>query len=324
MDSKTIKFEDYFGIASTTFKSIGLNPYFESKRPTPKRRRWLNTILFQICFWVLTGCTSLEVVFSATVANKEQLIDFCRAYACVMFGVMSIEEMLLIWMEGDKFDEFILQLEDIFPNDLETQEKYDIHKHLRDTKVVLKNLTTVFLTCIFIWVAGGPSYDFAINYINGTRYVFELPFKMWSPFDLTQRIVFEIVLFLECITVYGSVLVILAVNTLFVSIVAQINLQFDMLAQNLRDLEPNDKEGVIRIILMHNRLIVISQKFSQLISRTVFINNITSSMAICCGLFIVVTSSTSDAVRYFMLVLCVLVQTFNLSYIGDSLIQHVS
>lgn len=97
-----------------------------------------------------------------------------------------------------------------------------------------------------------------------------------------------------------------------------------MLSQNIRDLPPNDEKGIIKLIVSHIRLIEISQQFAQLLSRTVFLNHILSSMALCLGLFECVTSDTSEIFRFIVYLLCVLVQTFNMSFIGDKLIQDVS
>lgn len=323
-EEQLIKFEDYFKISSGVFKSVGLNPNFNSKEPLSNTKNWLLFILFHVCFWVLVVTTILELIFVLTVAgDKDQLMDFCRAISCALFDVMGIEEMVLIWMSGNKFKAFILQLEEMFPNDPETQRKYNIRKHAQDTKMVVKNLTSVFVFCIVVWLVGSPCYDALVSHFTGSAYVFDLPFKMWAPVDLDDPVAFNTALFMQFDTIYASVMTILAVNTLFLSIVAQICLQFDMLSQNIRELPPNDEEGVIKLTLMHIRLIDISQQFAELISRTVFVNHILSSIALCCGLFQVVTSETSEIFRFVIYLICVLIQTFNMSYIGDRLIQHV-
>lgn len=326
MNSKNrlIKFEDYFKTPSFSFSCIGLNPYFECKRPTTNIRKWINFVHFHLCFWLLFICTVCELIFAATVAgDKERLLDFCRALSCALFDIMGIELLLLMWISGFKFNEFILQLEDLFPNDYETQDKYFIFKHYKETQMVLQNLTNVFVICIFIWVVGSPCYDVLISYIDDTPYVFELPFKMWSPIRLDTPISFYVALFMQFDTIYASVLAILAVNTFFVSIVGLISLQFNMLAQNIREIPPNDQSRAIQLTRVHNRLIEISKQFSQLISRTEFVNHILSSIALCCALFQVVSSEPSEIFRFLIFIICVLIQTFTMSYIGDVLIQHV-
>lgn len=320
-----IQFEDYFKTPAISFRILGLNPYFECKIRTTTLRKWFNFFLFHVCFWVLVLSTILELIFVITIAgDKAQIMEFVRALSCILFDVMGIEELLLIWLNGQKFNEFILQLEEVFPKDRKTQEKYAIHKHAKDTKLLLKNLTTVFMVCIFIWMAGSPVYDVVVSAIYDTPYVFELPFKMWSPVDLDQPLAFNIALLMQFDTIYASVLIILAVNTFMVSIVSQISLQFDMLAQNFRELPPNDTQGVIKLITTHIRLIEICKKFAELVSRTVFIVHFLSSLAICCGLFQMLQTDTSEIFRFLIFLICVLIQTFNVSYIGDVLIQHVS
>lgn len=323
--SRLIKYEDYFELTARNFRSLGLNPYFECKKENSKSRKWLNFIHFHICFWLLLITTTLELIFCCTILGREGfLLDFCRTFSCALFDIMGVEEMILMWLSGNKFNEFILQLEQIFPNDRETQQKYEIALHEQNTRKILKALIKYFLFCIFIWVVGSPTFDIVLCYIEDTRYVFELPFKMWFPWDLQNPVAFYVALFMQLDTIYASVMIMLAANTFFVSIMSQIALQFDMLAQNIRELQPNDTRGIIKITLTHIRLIEVSQQFSHLISRTVFLNHILSSMALCCGVFQVITSEASEIFRFIVYLLCVLLQTFNMSYIGDLLIQQVS
>lgn len=323
-EAPVVKFESYFGIAATSFRSLGLNPYFECKEETPKVRQWINFVHFHFCFWVLVVSTIFELIFCCTVfGEKELLMDFCRSISCAIFDIMGIEEYLLMWLSGYKFNEFILQLEQMFPNDRETQERYGVAKQAEDTIRLLRTLSMVYFLCIFIWVVGSPVYDILIAYYSETTYIFELPFKMWFPYDLTEPLWFYVALVMQFDTIYASVMMILAINSLFVSIIAQIGLQFDMLAQNFRELAPNDTRGLVRLTVFHNHLIDICQQFSGLLSRTVFLNHLLSSLALCFGLFQVLTSDTSEIFRFVVYLVCVLIQTFNMSFVGDQLIEHV-
>ena len=48
-------------------------------------------------------------------------------------------------------------------------------------------------------------------------------------------------------------------------------------------------------------------------------------MALCCGLFqVVMAKDTSEVFRFLVYLACVLIQTYNMSYIGDVFIDHVS
>lgn len=323
--SHLVKYEDYFELTAANFRSLGLNPYFECKGKTSMSRKWLNFLHFHICFWTLLITTSLELFFCCTIVGREgQLLDFCRSFSCTLFDIMGIEEMILMW-SGNKFNEFILNLEQMFPIDRETQEKYKIAQHHQATIKILKMLTNLFFLCIFIWVVGSPTYDIVLCYIQNTRYVLDLPFQMWFPWDMDHPVAFYFALFMQLETIYASVMIILALNTLMISIMSQITLQFDMLAQNIKELQPNDLQGIIKITLMHIRLIEVSQQFARLISRTVFLNHILSSMGCSIGLFqVVITEDMGEKFRFIVYLLCVLLQTFNMSFIGDLLIEHVS
>lgn len=322
--SPLIKFEDYFGIPAISFRSVGLNPYFDYKERTSTVRKCLNFVLFHFCFWLLVVSTILELVFCCTVFSEEgRLMDFCRAMSCALFDTMAIEEFLLIWWSGHRFTDFILQLEQMFPVDRETQDKYAIAKQAGDTQKLLKSFATIYTVCIFIWVVGTPLMDILLCNFQGTVYVFELPFKMWSPWDLNQTVPFYIALLMQFDTIYASVIMTLALNTFFVSIMAHIGLQFDMLSQNIRDLQPNDGQGLLKIIHLHIRLIEVGRHFSQLLSRTVFFNHLLSSVSICCALFQVLTSDIGEIFRFIFVLIVVLLQTINMSFVGNLLSDYV-
>lgn len=319
-----IKFKDYFGIPASSFRSVGLNPYFDHKERTSTVRKCLNFVQFHFCFWLLVVSTILELVFCGTVFSEDgRLMDFCRALSCALFDAMAIEEFLLIWWSGNKFTDFILQLEQMFPIDRETQEKYAIAKQAEDTQKMLRSLATIYTVCIFIWVVGTPLIDVLLCHLQGTVYVLELPFKMWSPWDLNETIPFYVALIMQFDTIYASVMITLALNTFFVSIMAHIGLQFDMLSQNIRDLQRNDAEGLLRIIHLHIRLIEVAKHFSQLLSRTVFFNHLLSSVSLCCALFQVLTSDVGEIFRFIFVLIIVLLQTFNMSFVGNLLSDNV-
>lgn len=277
-----IQFGHYFEVAHYSFRQLGLNPYFECKQKTSKIRKFCNNVLFHFCFWLTALTTLLEIMFFMSIlGDKDQLKEFAKTVSCALYDSIAVEQMFLIWTSGQKFNEFILNLEDMFPTDRETQERYAIKKQASDTKLLMKNLLFAFCFCFFIWVVGSPSYDVLLCYLTDTEYALELPFKIWSPWGLDDPIPYKVAMFLEFITMYSSVFIVVSVNMFFVSIVAQIRLQFDMLAQNIRDLRPNDMQGLSCAIRQHIRLIDICGQFAKLISRTVFVNQMLGSGALC-------------------------------------------
>lgn len=321
---RLIKFGDYFETASYGFTFIGLNPYFECKNKTSESRKLFNFILFHFCFWLSALTTLLEIGFFLSImGDKEQLMEFCKTVSCALYDTIAVEQMLLMWLAGKKFNEFILRLEEMFPNDKVTQERYQVQQQAEDTKGLMKKVFTAFIFCFFIWVVGSPAYDILLCYYTDTKYVLELPFKILSPWDLDDPIPYYVALFLEFITMYSSVMIVVSVNMFFVSIVAQIRLQFEMLAQNIRDLTANDYQGLNSIIRQHIRLIDICGQFAELISRTVFVNQMLSSVALCCALFQVVSSTSSEIFRFLVYLMVVTIQTFNMSFVGDSIMQNV-
>lgn len=325
-DHTLIKFSDYFETAGYSFRAIGLNPYLECKEETSNARKLFNSALFHFCFWLSALTTFLEIAFFMSIlGDMDQLMEFCKTVSCALYDTIAVEQMVLMWLSGKKFNHFISQLEAMFPNDRKTQERYAVHKQAKDTKRLMKNVFTAFIFCFFIWVVGSPAYDILLCYFTNKKYVLELPFKIFSyPWNLDDPIPYCVAMFLEFITMYSSVMIVVSVNMFFVSIVAHIRLQFEMLAQNIRDLTPNDYDGLNQAIRQHIRLIDVCGQFAKLISRTVFVNQMLSSLALCCALFQVVSTTSSEIFRFLVYMMVTTIQTFNMSIVGDSIMQNVS
>lgn len=321
-EGKLIHFEDFFRLTSSTFKTLGLNPYFDSKHSSSRLQKFLNQGWFHFCFWLLALTVYLEAAYLVSVFGDMSLyMHFCKTISCFPFDLMGLEQMILIWSSASKIDAFILQLEEMFPRDLGTQQLYRVQRQAKDTILTLRTILSSFLLCLFTWLVITPTYDVLVCYFTATPYVLELPFMIWSPSGLEETTPFYIALFLESVTMYASVMIIASVIMLYVSIVSQIGLQFEILAQNIRNLRADDLEGLGKITQQHMRLIDISQQFAGLISRTVFFNHLLSTLGICISLFQI--NLTDETFRYVVYLLTVFTQTFSLSSVGDSIMQQV-
>lgn len=321
---KLVQFEDYFKIPAKCFLSIGLNPYFEVKEKSTGIEKILQCICFHLSFWNYILSLLFQFINILSVAGREGMfLDLLRALSCFIFGVLGMEELLLMWFEGGKFNAFILSLETMFPTDAKTQDTYSIREHYESIVRTLKQIVFLFVFCIFIWVVGSPIVDIILCHYQNTTYVLEVPFEEFTPWKQEHAPGLQLTFLNEIGTIYSSVMIILAVNVFFMSIVAQISLQFNMLCQNIRDLPADDVEHLWGLVKMHNRLIAIGLEFTKLISRTVFVNHIISSVAICCALIQVSIAEPMEIFRFVVYLICVIIQTFNMSWIGDILIEHV-
>lgn len=322
--SKLVQFDDYFLIPGLSFRAVGLNPYFENKVQRTKTQKLFTRLLFHVCFWILLVCQIMQAVFLFSIAgDMSRFLEFCRSFSCNLFNLLGLEKMLFIVFDGEKFDTFVNLLEAMFPSDLDTQRKYKIDQHLVAIIAVIRKLTAVFLLCIFVWVVGSPTIEIIICYYTNTKWVLELPFDMLTPWSPENPLLFVITFGLEFVTMYTTLMIILAVNIFLTAIVTQISLQFDMLAQNIRELPPNDVQGLNKLVETHIRLIEIGTVFSQLISRTAFMNHFLNSVTLCLSLFQIVTSPPSEIFRYIVSYMCVIIQTGNMSWIGNILSDHV-
>lgn len=327
-EERLIEFSDFFRISGYSFKLIGLNPFFESKKASTKIRQnkpRFNSFLTHFCFWLTSLTTVLEIIFCLSIiGDMDHFLDFCKTFSCFLFDFMAVLEMLLIRFSGNDFRLFILELEQLFPSDKGTQEKYKIQRQAKDTNLVLKRVFSAFIFCFFIWIIGSPTYDVLYCYFTDKKYTLEVPFKIYLPWNPDDPVPYFIAFFLEVVTIYASVLIVVSVNMFFLAIVAQLRLQFVMLAQNIRDLPPRDFGALRNVIKLHNHLIKVSGRFTELLSWTMLSNYFFSSGAICCALFEMVTSETSEKIRFLVYLMVVLIQTLTMSFVGETLEEYVS
>lgn len=320
-----VQFEDYFYIPGLSFRCVGLNPYFENKVRATRSQKLFARILFHGCFWLLSLCLIMEIAFIISVAgDMDRFLDCCRAGSCSLFGLLGVEKMLFTAFDGQKFNTFINVLEDMFPKDLKTQRYYKIGEHSAFIIGLIKKLTACFFLCIFVWVVGSPTLELIICYYTNTKWELELPFDMLTPWQPDTPFLFAVTFFMEFVNIYTVVVIILAVNIFLTAVVTQISLQFDMLAQNIRELPPNDVPALNELVETHNRLIEIGTTFAELISRTAFMNHFLNSLTLCLSMFQIVTSPPLERFRFVTSYLCILLHTGNLSWIGNILSDHVS
>lgn len=322
MDNLT-QFEDLFEFTRRYgFRFVGLNPYFECKSPANNRNKLINGILFHCCFWIVTVTVVLELIFVFTIfGDMEQYMEFCKTLSGMAYDLMGAELLLLMWTSGTKFNEFILELEEMFPSDQGTQLHYGVKEQAKSTEITLKTIFGVFMLCLSVWVVT-PAYDLLHCYLTGTKYVLVLPYTIWMPPQMNETASSVTAMLLVVLTMYAVAMIIVSVNMLYVSIVSQIELQFEILAQNIRNLPPNDSLALCQTIQQHIRLINICQHFSKLISRSVFLNQLLSTLGICCGLFELALSD--EIFQYIVYLFAMVIQNFTLSFIGDRIMCSVS
>lgn len=327
MESKEelVEFSEYFLIPAKSFRVVGLNPYFDLSEERSSLAHRMRRVFFHLCLTTVLVCAILKLVFVWLVLEDvTRFGDLCKSLSCALFEAMALEMMFLFGFEGHKFNSLLQRLAEMFPNSHKDQEIYSVKENAVIVTGKLKKLAFIFVFSIFIWVVGCPVNDLLISHYANTTYEMELPYDIYTPWDEQESLYGLLLTFsIELVTICSAVTTTLAANIFFVAVIAQISLQFKILAQNLRDLGPNDNRALAQYICHHNTLLDTCQEFCRLVSRTVFMNHILSSFALCLGLFQVVTSSNKEVFKFLVYLQCVLIQTFNISAIGEALKENV-
>lgn len=327
MAEELVDFESVFKVSQYQFLTLGLNPYFEAKYPSSPNRRQFNKAWFFTFICVITICAlsnTLYMLSKTDDLNTKNLLEICECLSCTLGGIMALEQLSMVWRKGDRFNEFILQLERMFPSEGNAQKRYSIATNNANTLSLLNRIANLYMIMIFIWTAGTLIIDAAYLKYQELPYELEPPLKMWAPFDLRNPILLPIIILLQLMTIYGCVVGVLCVNVFLTAIMSHICLQFNILAQMIEELRPNDTQGLLKLISMHLRLISISHEFAELISRPVFIFNTVSSLCLCSAMMELILGNVVERIKYAFYLLIVLMQNYNMSNIGDQLISSVS
>lgn len=317
-----IQFEAFFTVSKYTFKSLGLNPYFECKEDVSAWSKWLLRGAFVFEMSILLITTALGIIFSVMIlGDKDQIREFSKTVSCYIYNLMAIQQLILMRTSGSKFNEIILELEDRLPKDLETQKKYEIQRKAKETMLIMSNVLTFYIAAFVTWIFVAPAWDAISGYYSGIGYVFPLPWSIYFPWDQTQTIPFRVVLFFEFTTIHTTILTNVSVNMLLLSIVFQVQLQFEILAQNIRDVPPNDASGLYKLIHQHVQLMELTKKFASLISPMTFLNYMFSTFGLCFVLFNLAT--LDEKLKFATFLVIFLIQTLIMSLVGETVMQNV-
>lgn len=323
--------QDYFTVPKFFFNTVGLNPYFELTESLSRRKRIRNQIWFLCSLFVLTYAVVGEAIYFVLAFGKPgaNVLELFGILPCTSLGVVALNEMALIIRCGDRINNLMVDIEEVFLKTKEEQDRFGVESAYRRNRIGIYNFTLAFFSLIMTFNAL-PLIFIAKDFSQTGVWRKEFPFLMWFPFDATTPIVFPIIYGLECWAGFGGVFHIVAVNIFFTSTLSVICLQFDILSETFRDIDPTKdkvvvKKELVMFVQRHNRLIDITKEAADIFSISILVNYLSSSIILClAGFEIVASTDYVEILKFVLFLLSCLVLSLNMSLVGNRLLDSVS
>lgn len=320
-----LSMEDFFSVPITFFKIIGLTPYDDERYVEhAEYRRFL--------IWFSLIDLGLALVFQSAffiqgMQETDNFLQMISAAACIAFGAMAWEEMLMIWLNRDKLLNLIDFLKKQYPETPTLQSQFGMAKLYTETRTFMISFAASYLILIFAFNCT-PLFASFVEYYSGrsSDWTMGLPYLMLFPFDpkvpLTRYV---FVYALESWAGFTAVVSCLAMNLFLGGMITQLCLQLKILRVQLAATDLRQRNHLRAIVIKHCELIKCCQDLEETFSTSLFVNYMCSSLLICCvGFQVVVGTNYFEIIKFCLFLISSLLQTLSLSYFGQDIIDHVS
>lgn len=317
--------EDFFSVPITFFKIIGLTPYDAGSSVKNAEYR-------RVLFWFSLVDLGLALVFQAAyfiqgMQETDNFLQMISAAACIAFGAMAWEEMLMIWLNRNKLLCLIDFLKSRYPETPTLQSQFGMTKLYKETRTFMISFAVCYLILIFAFNFT-PLIASFVNFYSGlsSDWTLGLPYLMLFPFDpkvpLT-RYVFVYVL--ESWAGFTAVVSCLAMNLFLGSMITQLCLHLKIMRVQLRAVDLRQRNQLRTIVIKHCELIKCCQDLEETFSTSLFVNYMCSSLLICfVGFQVVVGTNYFEIIKFCLFLISSLLQTLSLSHFGQAIIDNVS
>ncbi|KAG5670122.1 hypothetical protein PVAND_000404 [Polypedilum vanderplanki] len=249
---------------------------------------------------ILTSLLMTKFVLS--VGKRENFVENVEIFdwiGAIVF--ILLKTLYLFYWKRDTLKTIIDKLEQHFPYSNREQLKFGIHRHLRNLKIFyyFSMMTYGFVLITFICLS---FYTFCFDF-ESRKIVLLAPTYFLS--SSLQYWLYPIYLIHQSGTILILLLILTATDMLFCSLVCITSIEFDILAQKISKIDPENDENAEKklqgIIDDYNELTKIVNELEEIFSQLLFANVLTSINALCITVFLLfenpIISTTSGLFR---------------------------
>lgn len=326
-----VDFREFFTIPTKMLYLVGIPSIISNdNRPnqvTPIGRLW---------YWILcvnlgSGVVGAITFFVMSIIKGSDLIRLTSQSPVVAYSFSGVTEMIIVWRHRTKLSLILSKLKILY----ETHCKYpdqqkDLKKNCRDSNTQIINFLILYFGMVNLFHLI-PIIITTMEYMETGQLSLELPYQTWFPFDVYNKYIFPWMYVNENIWGLVAILIILCENLMLGLLISQVCIQFDILSNKIRTMRkriPNrsaDLRAEFRdLVIQHLKLIELSDEIGDLFALSLVINYFLNSIIICStGFQIVFNKNYAESIKFFFLLLCILLQTLSLSYHGNHITECV-
>jgi odorant receptor len=236
----------------------------------------------------------------------------------------SIKNWSINSMKSKEIVRIINKLDELMPNSNAEQEEYQVCEIYNQMKwktniYYYLNLSTIILYNF------RPIVSIIIAYLMTGTFERTLPTPIWVWFDYQQPIIYEITYFIVAISGFAVSFIILGTDLLFCSIATLLQLQFKIIAQDLRKMKIENiketEEMLRKVNEHHQKILELSNEVNEIFAPSFLGNIILSTFVICMTGFQAFAAqgrSFVDLIHFAVLLCPAVLEIFLLCYFAEN------
>ncbi|XP_070502875.1 odorant receptor 49a-like [Chironomus tepperi] len=266
--STYIDFDDFF----RSEKMMNFFGFRNLPREAPLNRGRERQAFFtmsMIISLVFLGINVISIIHGLTHHGSFLIIIEDVAIVCIE-GLVLIKGFTVMYWRREKFMDIVAKLKPHFPHNAWDQQVFMVSNHL-ETLTTCGTIGAVFYKSVLIEFTSVPLLlmFYGLVWTNEAR--FELIIQLQLPVDTTAPIPYIVLYFINSWAFIVGTFTVLITDLLFAELVAVINLELNILAQIMSELDPakNQDEAIDelkKLAAVHQELIDLSENLKDILS----------------------------------------------------------
>ncbi|TMW51414.1 hypothetical protein DOY81_003538 [Sarcophaga bullata] len=331
------KFEEFFKLADAFYITIGLVIF--RKERFSKVKTLLATAIFYAGNINMNFNLVLESVYvSLAISAGNMFLEATMSFAYIGFVVVGNFKMVFMFIKKRELDEFIKNLQSIYPSNRKLQEDYKLHEYLRQCTRITVGFSLMYMIAVWIYNLYAVAEYLIFEKILAARDVERaLPYLMYVPEDYLHHWSYYPLYVSQVYSGYNTVAGQISSDLLLISCCIQLTMHFSYLARSLESYKSKyqqaniikqneykkDLEFISSKIKYHTFLLEISNQFCNIFGVPIFLNFAVSAGVICVlGFEMSIGASPEFVVKLTLFLAVCIAQNYAICYYSQELMDQ--
>ncbi|XP_061400855.1 odorant receptor 85b-like [Musca vetustissima] len=289
-------FDDFFKLSSFFYTTIGIEPYDQPGVDEKKPKSFAAHLIFYSGSLNLNYVLIMEIAFViVSFVRGENILEAIMCLSYIGFVVVGESKMFFVFRKKPILSKFVKRLVEIYPRELELQERYNLSSYLRQSTRVTISFALLYMILIWTYNLYAMTQYLLYDKWLGTRMVGQqLPYFTYTWWDWHGHWSYYLLYFVHVFAGYTSATGQIASDIMLCGFATQIIMHFNYIsnvltnykvkindAKNVDKARQEDIEFLKDIIEYHNTLLDLSEQLNSVFSLPLLLNFSASSFVIC-------------------------------------------